>query len=243
MRKTISFLILAFLFTKTIFSQVTVKDKTIHYSFSNQFDCYSFDYTVTCPYFDFIDSTDFVSILNDSIGSLFFSSANQWKGEINFDLQNTGADCSGPNGTETMILDYAVTTNSKSILSFTINDSWEAGQGGNGAYGGVTCFTIDMKTRAYLNIDSFFNPKNKLIVLKLFEQQMNQPPDTADPWSPKYIGMTINDTVMMTYYTYIATGSKQFYNQYSIPLKDLKKYMTKRAIKLLFSEADKPKKK
>ena len=243
MRKIILLLFICFPFVKNTFSQVTIIDKTITYSYSNEFDCYAYEYSITCPFFDFMDTEKFSYSLNDSIHNLFVLNSSNWVIETNFDFINNPFPCSSINDVERMNADYTVTTNSKNILSFTINNSWEAGGGGSGAYGSVTCFTIDINTKSYLNIDSFFNPKNKSIVLKLFEKQMNEPVDSLNPSAPQYIGITINDSVMMVYYTFMASGSKQFYNQYYIPLKDLKKYMTKRSIKLLFGEADKPKKK
>ncbi|HSY77611.1 MAG TPA: hypothetical protein VK890_12175 [Bacteroidia bacterium] len=227
---------ITFLLVRTAYSQVSFTEKKYSHISRDQYDI-SYDFTI--PVFN--DTSTFFKSLNKQIEAFIHIENTFRDSESVEEYRDTAKYDSAENKENTRAEDYEIGYdmyfNSVRLLCFGIHTMWSAGGIGVGSGGATTIYMVDLKAKKMLGIDDFFSEENIKKVMPLFDKKLTQldfgSPDSTNPYAPAYNTMAISKKDVIVFYTVFPSGSKMGYSEISIPLTDLKKYMTAKGKELI----------
>jgi hypothetical protein len=225
---------ITFLLVRTAYSQVSFTEKK--YSHTSQDAEFAINYNYAIPVFT--DTSAFFKNLNKQIEAYIDIDTNATDSESVVEYYDTTASENIENTrAEEHETGYDMYFNSVRLLCFGIHTMWSAGGIGVGSGGAVTIYMVDLKAKKMLGMDDFFSEENKKKIMPLFDKKLTEldfgSPDSTNPYAPVYNTMAISKTSITVFYTIFPSGSKVGYSEVSIPLTDLKKYITAKGKELI----------
>ncbi len=233
--KLIALLFFSFLLSNLASAQIPVKESTYQYSWENSGGCNSVSFYASVPIFSFPDTPAIFIQIQDSITSIY---SGYWKQQrlpdSEPDFTNWG-NCSGADmNPEQTRIEFQIHCNLEHFLSFSIDDSWNAGGMGIGGHSGNTPFNIDLKNYRYLGLDDFFSENKQKAMFKLAETKLwEQQNLKVEPNYNYYSGFNFTESTLLLYYHIMFTGSKEGIVSIELGKDEIREWMGKESLELL----------
>jgi hypothetical protein len=239
-----SILIALLLSVADTYSQVAYEEKYFSASGKGDLDLPGFMYHASIP--QFADSSAFFRELNaillGYVDTTITGNSDSIPEEVaNEESIDTSVEVTTYLNNEETEIAFISSWNSGRVLSFYVENYWQAGGGGMGRQNTRHPYNIDVNEKKYIRMEDLFSAKNleKVMALsdaKLYEVHHLSVGETEDQSMPTtFTGFNLNRSSMFFYYNYYYSGSSLSTTEIDIPLAALRKYMSRKG-KLLTAE-------